>query len=294
MIVERKVDMSISNLSTIGADIDHRFLNVIKLEGEDPLVFISGVSQYHDANGDHHPHETPYVGLFMTAHLYRSNCYGGAEWVITAVDKKELEVLLKKTAARVHQLLKSYRDQAITELLSDMRFTKALEKLESGALQIHAFANLMCIIPTEWPEKPLRATWIKEKLAEISCANPDQSISTLQDFLKKLRDRKALEANDLLGAIPCDITNNSLYKWAEECVTALSALELTVNAWTDAPTQKSESESIALLREEIKELRKEMLYLSEAKVSLIVTELEHKGLVEKIKKGRGNVLILKN
>ncbi len=43
-----------------------------------------------------------------------------------------------------------------------------------------------------------------------------------------------------------------------------------------------------------KELRKEMLYLSEAKVSLIVTELEHKRLIEKIKKGRGNVLVLKS
>ena len=43
-----------------------------------------------------------------------------------------------------------------------------------------------------------------------------------------------------------------------------------------------------------KELRKEMMYLSEAKVSLIVTELEHKGKVEKVKKGRGNVLILKD
>ena len=42
-----------------------------------------------------------------------------------------------------------------------------------------------------------------------------------------------------------------------------------------------------------KQLRKEMLYLSEAKVSLIVTELEHKGKVEKVKKGRGNVIILK-
>ena len=42
-----------------------------------------------------------------------------------------------------------------------------------------------------------------------------------------------------------------------------------------------------------KDLRKEMMYLSEAKVSLIVTELEHKGKVEKIKKGRGNVIILK-
>ncbi len=42
-----------------------------------------------------------------------------------------------------------------------------------------------------------------------------------------------------------------------------------------------------------KELRKEMMHLSEAKISLIITELEHKGKVEKIKKGRGNVLILK-
>ncbi len=42
-----------------------------------------------------------------------------------------------------------------------------------------------------------------------------------------------------------------------------------------------------------KELRKEMMHLSEAKVSLIVTELEHLRKVEKIKKGRGNVLILK-
>ncbi len=42
-----------------------------------------------------------------------------------------------------------------------------------------------------------------------------------------------------------------------------------------------------------KELRQEMLYLSEAKISLILTELEHKGKIEKIKKGRGNVVMLK-
>lgn len=42
-----------------------------------------------------------------------------------------------------------------------------------------------------------------------------------------------------------------------------------------------------------KELRKEMMYLSEAKISLILTELEHKGQIEKVKKGRGNVVILK-
>jgi len=41
-------------------------------------------------------------------------------------------------------------------------------------------------------------------------------------------------------------------------------------------------------------LRKEMLYLSEAKISLILTELEHKGKIEKIKKGRGNVIVVRN
>ncbi|MBS3116107.1 hypothetical protein J4421_00770 [Candidatus Woesearchaeota archaeon] len=42
-----------------------------------------------------------------------------------------------------------------------------------------------------------------------------------------------------------------------------------------------------------KEIRREMLHLSEAKISLILTELEHKGKIEKVKKGRGNVLLLK-
>lgn len=42
-----------------------------------------------------------------------------------------------------------------------------------------------------------------------------------------------------------------------------------------------------------KQLRKEMLHLSEAKISLILTELEHKNQIEKVKKGRGNVILLK-
>ncbi len=42
-----------------------------------------------------------------------------------------------------------------------------------------------------------------------------------------------------------------------------------------------------------KELRKLLPY-SEAKISLVLTELESKGKIEKIKKGRSNVIILKN
>jgi uncharacterized membrane protein len=41
-----------------------------------------------------------------------------------------------------------------------------------------------------------------------------------------------------------------------------------------------------------KEIRKQ-IPLSEAKISLMITELEHKGIVEKVKKGRGNIIILK-
>jgi uncharacterized membrane protein len=41
-----------------------------------------------------------------------------------------------------------------------------------------------------------------------------------------------------------------------------------------------------------KEIRKE-IPLSEAKISLMIAELEHKGIVEKIKKGRGNIVVLK-
>ena len=37
-----------------------------------------------------------------------------------------------------------------------------------------------------------------------------------------------------------------------------------------------------------------MLDISESKVSLILTELEHKGKIERVKKGRGNVILLKN
>ncbi|WP_445475603.1 helix-turn-helix transcriptional regulator [Methanococcoides methylutens] len=40
-----------------------------------------------------------------------------------------------------------------------------------------------------------------------------------------------------------------------------------------------------------KDLRSKLSY-SEAKVSLIVSDLENRGLVEKFKKGRGNIIII--
>ena len=42
-----------------------------------------------------------------------------------------------------------------------------------------------------------------------------------------------------------------------------------------------------------KELRQKLPQLSEAKISLMIADLEKRGIVEKIKKGRGNIVILK-
>jgi len=42
-----------------------------------------------------------------------------------------------------------------------------------------------------------------------------------------------------------------------------------------------------------KHIRKQ-IPLSEAKISLMIDDLEHKGVIEKIKKGRGNIIILKS
>ena len=41
-----------------------------------------------------------------------------------------------------------------------------------------------------------------------------------------------------------------------------------------------------------KDIRKQ-IPLSEAKISLMIAEMEHKGVIQKIKKGRGNIIILK-
>src|SRR3990167_2003482 len=258
IVIERNLDINIKNVSMIGADIDHQFQNAIKLEGEDSLIFISGVSRYHDGNGDHHPHETQYRRLYMTAHLYRSNCYGGGEWAITTADKKSLEAFLKRTAARVHQLLKSYRDQAITELLSDVRFKKALDKLESNALQIHAFMNLLGVDPTTYQNKVIRAEHIKDRLTDIQSANANDAIDEIKFLLSKLGE-KELTGDKIFSLVQAvNIYLNPLYKWAEETVDDLGKLELKVRAWTDAPAPKTESADTTLLREEIKELRKEI------------------------------------
>lgn len=253
--LEKSLDMNFICRDDNTADKAHLFQSRIKLKDNEPLIFITCSSNYYDLNQDHRN----YQKMQMTQDIYRCGKYSGSEWTITTVDKKELEALSKKTAARVHQLLKSYRDQAITELLSDVRFTQALEKLESCALQIYAFSNLMGINPKEF-ESPLRKTWMEKFLSDIQKSDATQSIAHIKKMLCHLRDRTALEASDLLGATPSDITRNPLYKWAAESITDLGELESKVNAWTDVVVvvPQAQNTDVTLLHEEIKELRKEV------------------------------------
>jgi len=70
----------------------------------------------------------------------------------------------------------------------------------------------------------------------------------------------------------------------------------------DKIIEKSEQENdlgqiVKIVRQEggrttQKEIRKQ-IPMSEAKISLMIAELEHKNIIEKIKKGRGNIIILK-
>ena len=73
------------------------------------------------------------------------------------------------------------------------------------------------------------------------------------------------------------------------------------NADKIAEKQKEEEHDLGqivkILRQEggratQKEIRRQ-IPLSEAKISLMIAELEHKEIIEKIKKGRGNIIILK-
>ncbi len=67
-----------------------------------------------------------------------------------------------------------------------------------------------------------------------------------------------------------------------------------------SPEEESEDEVFAMVlsllkknkRMTQKEIRREVP-MSEAKISLVLTELENKGIVKKIKKGRGNVIVLR-
>lgn len=88
---------------------------------------------------------------------------------------------------------------------------------------------------------------------------------------QKFRHESKKEQRKTIDEIKADIANEPSYKE--------KVLELMAN--NDGRISQ-------------KELRKELLPLSEAKVSLIITELEHLGKIEKIKKGRGNILIIKH
>lgn len=259
LLVTRNLNMSLLDAATTqyaAATVSHSFQNEIGLKAGNTITFISGTSNYLDINGDHHLHRE----MFMLNHLDRSTAYPGGGWAITTINKLSLENLSKETAKLIHPELKRYRASAMTQLLADVELTKAFEKLESSALQIHAFINLLDI-DTTYFKKPLRTEQIKIMLGEIIITNSDESLAKLKKLLSDLADKKAIEADDFFSGMPIDITQNPLYCWAEKVKKDLSDLEKTINAWPDIQTLQAEGSDAALLMAEIRELRKEVAAL---------------------------------
>lgn len=74
--------------------------------------------------------------------------------------------------------------------------------------------------------------------------------------------------------------------------------KLSLTETEPQPTENDLNKILKIIKQEggrttQKEIRKHFP-LSEAKISLMITELEHKNKIEKIKKGRANVIILKD
>jgi uncharacterized membrane protein len=79
-------------------------------------------------------------------------------------------------------------------------------------------------------------------------------------------------------------------------ITARSDAAQEVTLPTEAVHDETYASVLAVIRTHRritqKEIRKEVP-MSEAKISLVIAELEEKGIVQKIKKGRGNIILLK-
>jgi uncharacterized membrane protein len=109
---------------------------------------------------------------------------------------------------------------------------------------------------------------------------------------------------DAANAIDTQQTHSSTWLYVgigAAIIIALIALFIMLRRKRAMEPEKKESDELDDLvsvikklggRTTQKELRKEFPY-SEAKVSLMLTELEHKGVVTKIRRGRANVIILK-
>lgn len=177
--------------------------------------------------------------------------YLGSFWVVSGADNwgaPSLNALpydfIPKETQKIIKLMHPYRLQALDELQTDFRFTQALEKLESTALQLSAFMNLLQIDPSVYQAKMVRSSHVLSLLSESKMAvNPSDSIEKIKSLLCKLRE-KSLKKEDVLALTSTvNIKLNSLHVWAQESIDDLGELVLKINAWTDAPTQQTKDEA---------------------------------------------------
>ena len=113
-----------------------------------------------------------------------------------------------------------------------------------------------------------------------------------------------IDYDENIGDIPIDdLDDSQSYTWIYYVLTLIVILVLIYFLRKKKKPKKTHSEHdeadevLEIIKKQggrttQKEIRK-AFPLSEAKISLIISELQHKNKIEKIKKGRGNIIILK-
>ncbi|OGT27022.1 MAG: hypothetical protein A3I77_00955 [Gammaproteobacteria bacterium RIFCSPLOWO2_02_FULL_42_14] len=110
-------------------------------------------------------------------------------------------------------------------------FLQALENLESCALQIHAFANLLGMALKDENE-PLRAEWVRKYLSNMERDGAEKSIEHMKWMLMFLLCRNSLTVNNLVAlAKAVDIELNPFYERGKCVMANLDKLELQIEAW---------------------------------------------------------------
>ena len=153
-------------------------------------------------------------------------------------------------------------------------------------------------------EYTLKAEYIENGMTKLS-AEETIPITEEGDFVVDIILFEPLDSEELLEDSLIDIedinldedgSNYALYLVIATIAILISGIFLFKRSKPKKKEDDGTEKLLKIIRDEggrttQKELRKRFP-LSEAKISLMITELEHKGKIKKIKKGRGNIIIL--
>ena len=153
-------------------------------------------------------------------------------WTVTLADTAESGKFLKETQWHVHQLTQPYRNHTVEFLEKDVEFSKTVDELESLALQLIAFMNLLGIDQDKYDEDGagiiVRKSWLLETIGRIRNNNPEDSIANVHCLLLFIKNSEL--KLDHIAPLVCavDIKKLPLYERMEAVMNRLHATKKAV------------------------------------------------------------------